>query len=118
MRSMRYAVILVACILAGAAPAGDDPDVLLRRANAAFAAGDVDTAESLYTDAEERTGDPGLIAFNKAAVLFARHDYYGAEVHYARTLDDARDGFVIGREQGGGCEDGEKLGHVVLPNRC
>lgn len=88
MRPMRYAAILLASVIA-AAPAGDDPDALIRRANAAFAAGDVDAAESLYSDAEERTGDPGLIAFNKAAVLFARHDYYGAEVHYARSLDDA-----------------------------
>ncbi len=72
-----------------AAPVGEDPDALIRRANAAFASGDLETAAALYTEAEERTRDPGLIAFNQAAVLFANQDYYGAEVHYARTLDDA-----------------------------
>src|SRR5262249_59336214 len=39
--------------------------------------------------AEERTGAPGLVAFNRAAVLFQKEDFRDAEVHYARVLEDA-----------------------------
>lgn len=74
--------------LAAAPPAPEPPDNLIRRANAAFTRGDTEAADALYAAAEERTGDPGLVAFNRAAVLFQRGEFYAAEVHYARTLDD------------------------------
>jgi tetratricopeptide (TPR) repeat protein len=77
-------------LLLGAAPPPptDNPDDLIRQANAAFGRGDAEAAEKLYAAAEERTADPGLVAFNKAAVLFGRGDYRDAEVHYARVLED------------------------------
>jgi tetratricopeptide (TPR) repeat protein len=65
------------------------PDELLRRGNAAYARGDLETADRSYTDAAERTTDPGLAAFNRAAVLVARGAYRDAELHYIRTLADA-----------------------------
>ncbi|MBA4066960.1 MAG: hypothetical protein C0501_25280 [Isosphaera sp.] len=82
--------MLAAALLLAAAPP-DEPgtDALIRRANAAYLAGDRDTADALYTAAEERTADPGLVAFNRAAVAFARSEFRDAEVLYARVLDDA-----------------------------
>lgn len=78
----------VALLLAAAPPSTESPDELIRRANAAFLHVDIEAADALYAAAEERTGDPGLVAFNKAAVLFQKGEFYFAEVHYARTLDD------------------------------
>ena len=76
-------------LLAAAAPLPTDgPDDLIRQANAAFARGDVEAAEKLYAAAEERTADPGLVAFNKAAVLFGRGEFRFAEEHYTRVLED------------------------------
>lgn len=77
-------------LLSAAAPVAEiSPDELIRRANAAFAAKDLDDAARFYAAAEERTGDPGLVAFNRAAVLFATDEFRDAEVHYARVLEDA-----------------------------
>lgn len=78
-----------AFLLAAAAQPEGSPEELIRRANAAFLRGDRDEADRLYTAAEERTTDPGLVAFNRAAVLFQNGQYYAAEVQYARVLDDA-----------------------------
>ncbi|HEX4607004.1 MAG TPA: tetratricopeptide repeat protein [Urbifossiella sp.] len=64
------------------------PDDLVRRANAAVLAGDPAAAEPLYAAAAERTADPGLVAYNTAAVRFGQGRFYDAEVLYARTLDD------------------------------
>jgi tetratricopeptide (TPR) repeat protein len=89
MRRLRFALIPFVLLLAAAVPMPDEsPDDLIRRANSAFLRGDVDAADSLYTAAEGRTGDPGLVAFNKAAVLFQKDEFYAAELHYARSLDD------------------------------
>jgi hypothetical protein len=85
LRSFFLLLVLVA--LMAAAPA-DEPEDLIRQANAAFLRGDTEAADSLYAAAQERTGDPGLVAFNMAAVLFQKGEFYAAEVHYARTLDD------------------------------
>lgn len=76
-------------LLAAASPQTADPDELIRRANAAFLRGDTDEADRLYAAAEEQTRDPGLVAFNRAAVLFLKDDFRDAEVHYARVLEDA-----------------------------
>src|SRR5438477_12953983 len=75
-------------LLAAAAPVSDSPNDLIRRANAAFLKGDGAAADALYAAAVERTGDPGLVAFNQAAVLFQKGEFYAAEVHYSRTLED------------------------------
>lgn len=75
--------------LVAAMPSGDQsPDDLLRAGNEAFLRGDLDAAEHLYRQAEERTGDPGLVAFNKATVLMQKGDVRDAELHYLRALDD------------------------------
>lgn len=80
----------VLVLLAGATPQmADSPEELIRRANAAYAARNLDEADRLYHAAEERTGDPGLIAFNRAAVLFANDEFREAELHYVRVLEDA-----------------------------
>lgn len=90
-RSARLAILplSLACLLAAGPPQAEAPDELVRRANEALRAGDADTADKLYTAAEERATDPGLVAFNRAAVLFERGDYREAERHYDRVLDDA-----------------------------
>jgi len=82
-------LVLACCLLAAAPHADQTPDELIRRANAAFLAGDRDEASQLYAIAEEQTADPGLVAFNQATVLFQKGDFREAEVHYARVLDDA-----------------------------
>lgn len=87
-RLFPFALLLFPFLAAAAPVPADHPDDLIRRANAAFARGDADAAEKLYAAAEERTADPGLVAFNKAAVLFARGEFRDAEVHYARVLED------------------------------
>jgi tetratricopeptide (TPR) repeat protein len=82
-------VVVAVCLLAAAAPQAANPDELIRQANAAFLRGDGDDADRLYAAAEERTADPGLVAFNRAAVLFQKGEFRDAEVHYSRVLDDA-----------------------------
>jgi tetratricopeptide (TPR) repeat protein len=102
-----FALLLIpcsACLLAAANPADEaHPDHLIRRANAAFEAGEAarakgdgdaarqrtDEADRLYAVAEERTADPGLVAFNRATVLFRREQYREAEAYYGRVLQDA-----------------------------
>lgn len=75
-------------LLAAADPVHESAEDTIRSANAAFLRGERDAAEKLYAAAEERTADPGLVAFNKAAVLFARGEFRDAELHYARVLKD------------------------------
>ncbi|MCI0705204.1 MAG: tetratricopeptide repeat protein, partial [Planctomycetia bacterium] len=76
-------------LLAAAPPSADSPDELIRRANDAFRAGDTAAADNLYAAAEELTADPGLVAFNRGAVLFERGNFREAELQYTRVLDDA-----------------------------
>lgn len=85
-----YLLPFALCLLAAAAPPREDaPDELIREANALFREGDKDSADRLYARAEERTGDPGLVAFNRGVVLFDRQKYRDAEQHYKCVLDDA-----------------------------
>jgi tetratricopeptide (TPR) repeat protein len=77
------------CALAAAPLPTDTPDDLIRRANEALRAGDAEGADQLYGAAEERTTDPGLVAFNRAGVLFEQKKYRDAERHYDRVLEDA-----------------------------
>jgi tetratricopeptide (TPR) repeat protein len=90
---MRSVVALTAVgLVALVAAAPQDtrpPDELIRAGNAAVGRGEFDAAEKLYAAAEERTTDPGLVAFNKAAAHFHRREYAAAEQHYTRALDDA-----------------------------
>lgn len=82
----RPALALVALVAVAAA---DPPDDLVRRANTAFLQGQPDAADALYAAAAERAADPGLVAFNRAAVLVRRGEFKEAEGYYARVLDDA-----------------------------
>ena len=97
-RWVRFALLLlpaaggIAVLSAAAPPQGDTPDDLVRRANELFRTGDpdaVEAADKLYAAAEERTADPGLVAFNRAAVLFERGQLPQAERQYDRVLGDA-----------------------------
>lgn len=88
-RSLLLLLPLMAVLVAAAPRADMTVDDLIRAGNAAVAAGDFETAEEWYTAAEERTADPGLVAFNKANALFHRERFDAAERHYTRALDDA-----------------------------
>jgi tetratricopeptide (TPR) repeat protein len=92
-------MLLVVLSLLAAAP-GADPEALVRQGNAAFARQDYSAAVELYTKAEDRIVDPGLVAFNKATSLFhlaaateeapRRNGLFReAELHYRRALEDA-----------------------------
>jgi tetratricopeptide (TPR) repeat protein len=61
----------------------------LRRGNAAYERGDYDRAAAAYVEAEARTTDPGLAAFNKAAALYQRGHFRDAELSYRCSLEDA-----------------------------
>jgi tetratricopeptide (TPR) repeat protein len=65
------------------------PDDLVRKGNEAFDRGDYAAAAELYSRAEERTNDPGLVAFNEATALYQLGRYREAELHYGRCLEDA-----------------------------
>lgn len=76
-------------VLAAASPKDDRaPDDLIRAGNAAVLRGDFAAADKLYEAAEDRTQDPGLVAFNKGYAHFHRREYDKAEQHYTRALDD------------------------------
>lgn len=82
---MRPALLIAAAGLLASPPT--DP---VRAGVAAFAAGDLDEADRLFRSAAERTADPGLVAFNRAAVAGRRADWRSAEVGYRQALDDDR----------------------------
>jgi tetratricopeptide (TPR) repeat protein len=98
MRIWRSAIALFpvcGLLLAAAAPLESDAEDLIRRANAAFERDDLAEAERLYQSAEVLTNDPGLVAFNRAAVLFhraqaAQPDLYAeAAKYFSWALNDA-----------------------------
>ncbi len=82
------ALLLLALGFLGAAPV-EDADSLVRRGNAAYANGDYQAAVDLFSQAEEYTTDPGLVAFNEAAALYRLGRYADAEAHYLRSRGDA-----------------------------
>ncbi len=65
------------------------PEELVRRGNTAYERGEFDQAVQAYQKAEQRTTDPGLVAFNKAAALYQLGRYREAELHYRCCLEDA-----------------------------
>jgi tetratricopeptide (TPR) repeat protein len=76
------------------------PEDYVRQGNAAFDRADYQAAVDLYSKAEDRTTDPGMVAFNKAAALYrlaAQPDNDSrraalnreAEQSYRRCLEDA-----------------------------
>ncbi len=84
-----FLICLIFLIAAASPRTETTPEELIRQANAAFLRGDIEDADRLYEAAEEKTTDPGLVAFNRAAVLFQMGDFREAELHFARVLDDA-----------------------------
>ena len=79
----------VSCLLLTAAdPLHESAESAVRAANAAFKNKDTEAAEKLYAAAEEKTADPGLVAFNKATLLFQKDDFRDAELHYRRAIRD------------------------------
>ena len=89
MDRMRTGTSIIAVILAvSASPGPMSPGELIRRGNTAFHDGHTLAAERCYAQASVRTDDPGLVAFNTAAVRFAEKDYRAAEVHYLQVLSD------------------------------
>src|SRR5206468_3004640 len=85
LRATHIAIFLVALLQLGAFLQEGD---WIRQGNAAFARDDLDKALAFYEKAEDATADPGLVAFNKAAVLYRLKRYREAELHYRRCLDD------------------------------
>jgi tetratricopeptide (TPR) repeat protein len=84
---------LVALTVIGLAlvAAADPPPVSdqVRAGNDAFARGDWETAEAQFAQAEERSPDPGLVAFNKGSSLYRHGDFRRAELCFRRSLGDA-----------------------------
>lgn len=86
-RLLEIAVAGLAVVLVSAGPM-ILPDELIRQGNEAIARGDIDAAEGLYQQAEERAADPGLVAFNKGIALYKHGDFRRAELCFRRTLGD------------------------------
>jgi Ca-activated chloride channel family protein len=68
----------------------DPVEDLVRRGNAAFTQEKYQDALKWYELAEERSPDPGLVAFNKAAALYRLERFREAESHYQRCLEDGQ----------------------------
>jgi tetratricopeptide (TPR) repeat protein len=88
---VRLSVLLLAAAglaLAAGSPDPRPPEELIRLGNASYLRGDLDAAERYYAAAAERTTDPGLVAFNRAAVAVQRGEVREAELNYLRVLDD------------------------------
>jgi tetratricopeptide (TPR) repeat protein len=81
-------LVVAGLAVVGAAPGQEVLD-LLRQGNAAYARGGFAEAAAFYQQAEERTTDPGLVAFNKAAAYYGRGKYAEAEEQYWLCLGDA-----------------------------
>jgi tetratricopeptide (TPR) repeat protein len=84
---VRKTTFFIAILCLAAAPAGDALR-LVREGNAAFAKGDLALAVRQYEAAAMATDDPGLIAFNRAAIHFAEDRFRDAELDYLRCLAD------------------------------
>jgi tetratricopeptide (TPR) repeat protein len=88
----------LALLLVGAAP-DEDSEELVRQGNAAYARGErtsnaeaakkeFEAALEFYNQAELRTTDPGLVAFNKAAALYRLGRYREAGACYRCSHED------------------------------
>lgn len=84
----RVFVILFAVTAAAAAPVAGPADDVLRAATAAIRQKDVVRAGKLLAACEERSTDPGLVAFNRGVLDFEAEDYREAELNFLRCLED------------------------------
>ena len=82
-------LLLPALALVAAAPPAVPPDELVRQGNAAAGREDYPKALELYEQAEERTTDPGQIAFNEGVVLYRDGKFAQAEMHFRLARQDA-----------------------------
>jgi tetratricopeptide (TPR) repeat protein len=88
MKRHARAAALLALALMAAAPAGA-PDDRVREGTAALARRDFDAALQSFAAAEERTTDPGLVAFDEGVAFYHRGDFALAERHFRQCLEDA-----------------------------
>ena len=88
MNFLRYAPLLLLAGIAAQPPAPGIGDAPLRAAQDAWRRGDDAAAKQLYAAAEERSPDPGGIAFNLGAIHFRNKEYRDAELQFQRALDD------------------------------
>src|SRR5262245_36796109 len=84
---LRVAALFALALIAASETA--DPDELARQGNAAYRRGDLAAALDLYTRAEGRIQDPGLVACNKASALYHLGNFRAAEIHYRWAGVDA-----------------------------
>src|SRR5262245_55390783 len=96
--SMRNKLLLVTSLALVSAASPADPQEFLRRGTAAFDRGEYVAALELFTHAEERAQDPGVVAYDKAACFYRLGRYRDAELHYRRCLEDA-----VGERRAGAC---------------
>jgi tetratricopeptide (TPR) repeat protein len=82
-------LVLPALALVAAGPAAVPPDELVRRANDALGRKQYNDALKLYDRAEERSTDPGLVAFDEGVAFYQKGDYAEAEVHFRLARQDA-----------------------------
>lgn len=80
--------ILAAVLLLGAAPAVEVAEAL-RKGNEAFHQQQYKEALEWYQKAEERSIDPGLVAYNQAVAFYQLGQFREAELHFRRCLEDA-----------------------------
>ncbi len=78
-------LIMAMFVIAAAPPAEAD---LVRDGNDAYASGDFQRSLDLYTKAQRTITDPGLTAFNRAAVFAATGEHRQAENHLRMALAD------------------------------
>lgn len=69
--------------------AASDAEDWVREGNAAFVRGEYQQALECYERGEDTSLDPGLVAFNKAAVYYQQEIFFEAEANYRRCLEDA-----------------------------
>jgi Ca-activated chloride channel family protein len=85
-RRAAVAALVLLLLLAAAPPVSED---LERQANAAFAAGRFDEAVQLYARAEERSAEPGRVAYNAGVAYFNLGRYREAERLFRCALESS-----------------------------
>ena len=88
MKLPRFAPLLMLIALAAQPPTVDDGGFRLRAAEEAWGRGDDAMATRLYGAAEERSYDPGLIAFNLGAIHYRKGEFRESDLEFQRALDD------------------------------